>query len=260
MKIEKEILRIIKDKTSGSMDILFKINNLIRKNIDDTELIIQLLNSRKKNLLSFGAIIKYLKKINAVKNNRTKLIEFISEIERQYQNKYQKLYLNASDTLQNISIFLTISNSRTIYEIIKLHFKEKQNIKAVVCESRPNYEGKILAKKFLRLGIKTELITDAMLAEKIPQVDAVIIGADTVTSSGDVYNKIGSNAAAIIANYFTIPFYVFVTREKFSKANRFKNKYGDALEIWKFSNPDLKLDNRYFEKIDKKLITKIFTD
>jgi translation initiation factor 2B subunit (eIF-2B alpha/beta/delta family) len=260
IKIKHELNRLLEDKTSGSIDILFKLNKLIKNNIGDADEIIKFLSDREKNFLSFAAVVQYLERIKKLKSNPQKLREFIISIENSYKNKYYRLYKNASKILLPISKFLTISNSRTIYEIINIWFRDKRNLKAVVCESRPNCEGKILTKKFLLLGIKTELITEAMLAEKIPQVDAVIMGADTITKAGDVYNKVGSKAAAIIAHYCMIPTYVFVTKDKLRKDNNFENKFGEDSEIWKFKHTGLKIDNKYFEKIERKLITKIITD
>jgi methylthioribose-1-phosphate isomerase len=40
------------------------------------------------------------------------------------------------------------------------------------------------------------------------QVDAVIVGTDRVAANGDVANKIGTFAVAILAKHFGIPFYV----------------------------------------------------
>src|SRR5947208_15473457 len=40
------------------------------------------------------------------------------------------------------------------------------------------------------------------------KVDAVIVGTDRVAANGDVANKIGTHAVAILAKHFNIPFYV----------------------------------------------------
>ena len=39
-------------------------------------------------------------------------------------------------------------------------------------------------------------------------IDAVIVGADRVTSNGDVINKIGTYSLAVLASKHNIPFYV----------------------------------------------------
>lgn len=47
---------------------------------------------------------------------------------------------------------------------------------------------------------------------KSTQIDAVLIGADRVTSNGDTANKIGSYQLALAAKYHNIPFFVVAPR------------------------------------------------
>lgn len=39
-------------------------------------------------------------------------------------------------------------------------------------------------------------------------IDAVIVGADRITTKGDVANKIGTYGVAVLAKFHNIPFYV----------------------------------------------------
>ena len=54
------------------------------------------------------------------------------------------------------------------------------------------------------------LLTDNMAAYAMQQglIDAVIVGADRITTEGDVANKIGTYGVALAAKAHNIPFYV----------------------------------------------------
>ncbi|KAI1387111.1 nagb/rpia/CoA transferase-like protein [Hypoxylon trugodes] len=66
-----------------------------------------------------------------------------------------------------------------------------------ILESRPLYEGVTLASKLLEVGSESTdftvtIYTDASSALAAESVDIVVLGADRISSTGDVSNKIGS--------------------------------------------------------------------
>ncbi|MBL8385817.1 MAG: S-methyl-5-thioribose-1-phosphate isomerase [Burkholderiales bacterium] len=80
-----------------------------------------------------------------------------------------------------------------------------------VDETRPFLQGaRLTAWELLREGIPCTLITDSMAAHFMQQgqVDAVIVGCDRVAANGDVANKIGTYALALVARAHRVPFYV----------------------------------------------------
>jgi len=59
-------------------------------------------------------------------------------------------------------------------------------------------------------GIDTTVITDNMAGAmmRLKEVDLVVVGADRIAANGDVANKIGTYAVAVLAKEHGIPFYV----------------------------------------------------
>jgi len=59
-------------------------------------------------------------------------------------------------------------------------------------------------------GIETVLITDGSAGSLMRrgEVDLVVVGADRIAANGDVANKIGTYAVAVLAKAHAIPFYV----------------------------------------------------
>lgn len=78
-------------------------------------------------------------------------------------------------------------------------------------ETRPLLQGARLTTFELHQdGIPVTLLTDNMAAYAMQQglIDAVIVGADRITTKGDVANKIGTYGVAVLAKAHGIPFYV----------------------------------------------------
>ncbi len=82
-----------------------------------------------------------------------------------------------------------------------------------VSETRPRNQGAALtAWELVQHGVPHTVITDNAAGHLMQknQVDMVIVGADRVTASGDVCNKIGTYLKALAAYDNNIPFYAAV--------------------------------------------------
>lgn len=89
--------------------------------------------------------------------------------------------------------------------------EEGKKLKVFADETRPYLQGaRLTAWELQKAGIHTTVITDNMTAHLMAkgEVDKVIVGADRIAANGDVTNKIGTYAVAILAKYHNIPLYV----------------------------------------------------
>lgn len=80
-----------------------------------------------------------------------------------------------------------------------------------VDETRPVLQGaRLTTWELMMAGISCALLTDSMAGWLMSRegVDAVIVGADHIAANGDVANKIGTYALAVLAHEHGIPFYV----------------------------------------------------
>ena len=80
-----------------------------------------------------------------------------------------------------------------------------------VSETRPLLQGaRLTAWELEREGIPFQVVTDgsagALMARG--QVDRVVVGADRIAANGDVANKVGTYALAVLARHHGVPFYV----------------------------------------------------
>jgi methylthioribose-1-phosphate isomerase len=92
-------------------------------------------------------------------------------------------------------------------------FDKGLNIHVWVDETRPRNQGaKLTAWELLNHGVPHTIIADNTGGHlmQIGKVDMVITGADRVTRTGDVANKIGTYLKALAASDNNIPFYVSI--------------------------------------------------
>jgi methylthioribose-1-phosphate isomerase len=86
-----------------------------------------------------------------------------------------------------------------------------KGISVIANETRPYLQGaRLTAWECIQEGIPCTLITDSMAGHLMSrgEVDVVIVGADRIAANGDVANKIGTYALAVLAKRHEIPFYV----------------------------------------------------
>ena len=262
MKKETSLTKILNDKTSGSSEILVKLNDYLKDSLANFLQIKSAVKQAKEKLSHFEAVNEYLNSIEKIldSSDSLKLKKFIIDFDKHLQSKYELLYQNAKPILKEIKSILTLSNSKTLLEVFKLWKKDIKKLKIVLCESRPKREGRILAEALLKENIKIEFIYDFMISLYIPKIDAVITGADAVLKNGDVINKTGSTTAAILCKHFKKPFYVLTAKDKLSTKDLYYPKLQDSKEVWKVNRRNLVVSNIYFEEVPHKLITKIVTN
>ena len=86
------------------------------------------------------------------------------------------------------------------------------NVRRVwVDETRPLLQGaRLTAWELQQLGVPQSVIPDSAAASLMGagKVDLVVTGADRIAANGDVANKIGTYALAVLASHHGLPFYI----------------------------------------------------
>ncbi len=257
MRVSKELQNIISDNTSGSSELLYKLNNYIEKN--RREINNELISLLQNSFPDFQTILDYLSKLKiALVNN--KLDNFFSERKLNKEKMFNSIFHNLQKEIEHYNSFITISNSTTILEIFKLIYGLKKNLKVIISEGRPNCEGRILAQNLATENINTKLITEAQIFNSIKKCDCAVIGADRILANGNVINKVGSNLLALACKEYSKPFFVIADKTKLSDNSIFHKQEMPAVEIYNATNNEIEINNYYFEEIPNKFITKIITN
>ena len=106
--------------------------------------------------------------------------------------------------------------STSVLSIVGKAQEQGKNLRVVVCEARPELEGRLMAKEFLKLDVPTTMIIDSAVSHFMKDVDRVLTGADAVSANGAVINKIGTSTIAAIAHYSRVNVFVAASVYKFS--------------------------------------------
>lgn len=97
-------------------------------------------------------------------------------------------------------------------------------------ETRPLLQGsRLTAWELARANIPVTVVTDGMVGALMRRgaVDLCLVGADRIAANGDVANKIGTYAVAVLARHHGIPFYVAAPESTLDR----RAPSGDAIVI-----------------------------
>jgi methylthioribose-1-phosphate isomerase len=106
---------------------------------------------------------------------------------------------------------LATAGHGTALGVIRSAVEAGKSISVFADETRPFLQGaRLTAWELMQDGIPVTLIADNAAAFLMSrgEIDDVIVGADRVAANGDVANKIGTYAVAVVARRHHIPFYV----------------------------------------------------
>jgi ribose 1,5-bisphosphate isomerase len=148
-------------------------------------------------------------------------------------------------------VVFTHCHSSTVTNILRKAKEDGKEFEVVCTETRPVFQGRITAKELLSFGIKTTFIVDSAARSFMRNVDLVIVGADAITSEGNVVNKIGTGTIALLAHEARKPFYVVAELLKFDPAT-VCGEYSQIeerspKEVWKDAPEKLVIRNPAFD-------------
>jgi ribose 1,5-bisphosphate isomerase len=156
------------------------------------------------------------------------------------------------------SVVFTHCHSSTVSRLLAKAKAEGKNFKLICTETRPAFQGRITAREMVELGVDTTFIVDSAARSFMGSVDLAIVGADAITSEGNVINKIGTNGIAVLANEARVPFYVVSELLKFDSETLGgeceKIEQRNPAEVWSEAPPKLLVRNPAFDVTPNKYI------
>jgi ribose 1,5-bisphosphate isomerase len=153
--------------------------------------------------------------------------------------------------IRDNSVVFTHCHSSTVTHLLSKAKEDGKAFEVVCTETRPVFQGRITAKEMLALGVKTTFIVDSAARSFVRNADLVIVGADAITSEGNVINKIGTGTIALLAHEARKPFYVVAELLKFDPATVCgeyeKIEERSPEEVWKGAPEKLIIRNPAFD-------------
>jgi translation initiation factor 2B subunit (eIF-2B alpha/beta/delta family) len=272
----KHFIDIINDNRSGSVQI---VNNLIKEIrillqqpeppdaafINDLK---EVLYHHRGMLVLFHFINEFFQKIDEDFSGE-QLLEFLNQYENKWNDVNKEIVKNVLRKNEfNRKRILLHSNSSTVLELFKEFYIKDIHPEVYQTVSYPIEEGKLQAEEISNTGIQVNVIADGAAAEIIQDIDYFICGADAILKDTFV-NRSGTFLYALACENFNKEFFILTDSRKIIneeylpiKLRKIYTEFTDnsPSEIWDDPPENIKIINRYFEKIPLKLADKIYTE
>jgi len=124
-------------------------------------------------------------------------------------------------------VILTHSYSSSVLAILKKVRQEGKRVRVFVTETRPELEGRDVARELVSAGIETTLIIDSAVSHFVKDASKVLVGAEAVAANGAIVNKIGTATIAAVAHESRVRVFVAASTYKFSP----ETLLGELVEI-----------------------------
>jgi ribose 1,5-bisphosphate isomerase len=197
--------------------------------------------------------------ISQVENSGKEKVDALAEVVASSSSRFLKdleaskeciAEIGAKRIRDEMTVF-THCHSSTVTNILRKAKEDGKTFEVVCTETRPRFQGRITAKELLSFNIKTTFIVDSAARSFIRNADIVIVGADAITSEGNIINKIGTGTIALLAHEARKPFYVVAELLKFDPATvcgdyaQIEERHPN--EVWKEAPEKLEIRNPAFD-------------
>jgi ribose 1,5-bisphosphate isomerase len=187
-------------------------------------------------------------KVEALSQN---VIANASQFLKDLEDSKEQIAEIGAKRIRDNSVVFTHCHSSTVTRLLAKAKADGKNFKVICTETRPAFQGRITAKELVDLGIETTFVVDSAARNFMGEVDVVIVGADAITSEGNVVNKIGSSGIAVLAHEARVPFYVVSELLKFDpttlQGECEKIEQRNPIEIWCEAPQKLTVRNPAFD-------------
>lgn len=284
LNAQKIIDEIAQDNMSGAVALTVKAIEVYLKYIEDSKDLVKdefldgLINIGKSIQKAQPSIVSISNVVSLVNNQlysnvqrmtnlevKHFLSDYLNDLKSEILDARKKIAQEALKLIPPNAVVITISESSTVEEIIRLAFAKGRVSRIILPESRPLLEGINMAEKLLKIGVAVTVIVDAALGFFCKEADLAIVGADTVQKDGSILHKVGTYPLALACYDLKKPFYVACDSLKFSKTFTY-NKPAEivpkcASEIInpkKLTGADIR--NVYFDITPAKYVTRLITE
>jgi len=188
---------------------------------------------------------------------------YCAEALNHLEEAQQKIAEIGAKKIENGMIIFTHCHSSTVMRIFKEAKRQGKKFSVYNTETRPLMQGRITAKELVKMGIPVTHFIDAAGRIALKKADIFLMGFDAVTTT-KIYNKIGSEMFALIAEKYDIPVFACGDAWKFDPAGIYgweeRIEIRSPKEVWLNAPKGVKIENLCFEKIDPNLITGIISE
>ena len=259
----------------------------LAKFVDQLEMSLEYLKSSRPTAVNLSWALNRMRRVyTSLSGEKPKSIVLAlnAEAEKIHREDYEscrQIGLNGLKILPENANILTHCNAGslatggwgTALGVVYAAKEKNLDIHVYVDETRPLGQGaRLTLWELMQNKVPCTLIADSMAASLMQdgKIDLVLFGADRITRNGDVANKIGSYALAVLAKAHRIPCYVAAPVSTFDlslpSGDKIPIEQRDAQEILQFYKYDrnisrkIKVYNPAFDVTPGIFLTGIITE
>ncbi|MBI2079728.1 S-methyl-5-thioribose-1-phosphate isomerase, partial [Candidatus Micrarchaeota archaeon] len=182
------------------------------------------------------ALVAEKNDLRSVKEAKQMAVEVARGKLKKMDENAARLMSYGSQLIPEDSLVITHCHSSTVTGILRKAKKDGKKFEVICCETRPLFQGHKTAKELVEAGIKTTLIVDSAVNLFMRNANFCLVGADAITSRGDLINKVGTSMVAHIARFHDVSFYSAAELYKYSPLSLFGSREvieeRNTKEVW----------------------------
>lgn len=195
---------------------------------------------------------------------RRLVLEKNLQMAREMDSDLEKLKKHGSALLADGMTIVTHCHSSTVTGVIISAHRQGKKLKVVACETRPRYQGRITAAELAKAGVDVTLTVDMGVDRHLRKADIVLVGADAITATGDLINKVGTSALAHLAGMHEVSFFSCAETYKYDPLTKYgvreKIEERGPEEVWERPPKGVKIANPAFDATAARYINGYITE
>ncbi|MBN1896837.1 MAG: hypothetical protein JW789_03885 [Candidatus Aenigmarchaeota archaeon] len=176
----------------------------------------------------------------------------------------KKIAEYGSRKIENGMKVFTHCHSSNVIEILKEAKRQGKKFEVYNTETRPLLQGRKTAKELAALKIPVTHFVDSGGRIALKDADIFLFGADAITSEGRIFNKIGTEMFAEIANKHDTDTYCCTDSWKYDPVTVFGRKEPverrEAKEVWPGAPKGVTVMNLAFEGVHHEAVTAVISE
>jgi ribose 1,5-bisphosphate isomerase len=181
-----------------------------------------------------------------------------------FDGSIKKIAEYGAKKIEDGMIVFTHCHSSNVVAILQEAKRLGKKFEVYNTETRPLFQGRKTAKEMASIGIPVTMWVDSGARIALKDSDIFLFGADAITSEGRVFNKIGSEMFADIADKYDTDTYCCTDSWKYDPVTIFGNKEPverrNPHEVWKNAPKGVRILNLAFEGVHPESITAVISE
>lgn len=202
--------------------------------------------------------------MKAVAPDLSNIDQVFESIRSEIEDMTEKIKEYGSNLIEDGAVIFTHCHSSSVTDVILEAHKRGKSFIVYNTETRPRFQGRITAKELADNGITVHHMVDSAGSHVLRKANVFLFGADAISSSGSVFNKVGTKMFAEMARRYDVKTFSVTSSLKFDSETIIghpeKIEERAPQEVWDIVHDHIIIHNPAFDEIEKENIDAIISE